>query len=312
MVERVQPDIHFSAKMSCIDCHTVRGIMGSAEGMHFKEEAVDIACSDCHDNNSPRVRLDNWPPELDHLSTHIPFRHTPEQQFLRTAKWETPLWHIEVRSDSENRAEEIYLHYKNSEGRIRIPQFSQSSHPLIEEHGRLGCAACHSQWTPQCYGCHLSYTGDKKQWDHTLGKATAGRWQQRRWDILHGLPTLGVNTNNRILPFIPGMTMTLTHPAWKEPQFHRLFSSVSPHTVGKARRCESCHRSPLALGLGQGILRESNGIWRFSPDGKIFKDGLVEDAWTALDRQQPGAGSRPGERSFTNTEIKRILSVDSH
>ena len=310
VVERVQADIHFRAKMSCIDCHTVKGLMGSAEGMHFKEQAVDIGCGDCHDNTSSRVELENWPPELAHLRTRIPFRSTPRQQFLRTTKWGTPLWHIEVKSDSNTGVEEFYLHYKNGEGRIRIPQYTQRSHPLAKEHGHLTCASGHSQWTPQCYGCHLSYSDDKRQWDHTLGQATVGRWQQKRWDIHHGLPTLGVRTDNRISPFIPGMIMTLTHPSWHEPQFHRLFSSISPHTVGTSRRCESCHRSPLALGLGQGNLRKSNGIWHFSPHGKILDDGLAEDAWTALNSQQPGAGSRPGERSFTDTEIQRILSVD--
>jgi hypothetical protein len=310
VVERVPADIHFVAKISCIDCHTVRGIMGSAEGMRFKEEAVDIACGDCHDNHGLRVRLENWPPELAHLRTRIPFRSAPGQQFLRTEKWGTPLWNIEVKNDSENRVEEIYLHYKTSEGRIRIPQYSQASHPFSKEHNRLDCAACHSQWAPQCFGCHLSYSDGKKQWDHTQDQATAGRWQQRRWNIHSGQPTLGLNTDNRISPFIPGMVMTLAHPSWSEPRFRRLFASISPHTIGRARNCESCHRSPLALGLGQGTLRKQDRIWRFLPIGKILEDGLAEDAWTTLDSPQPGGGSRPGERSFSGMEIQHILSID--
>ena len=51
----------------------------------------------------------------------------------------------------------------------------------------------------------------------------------------------------------------------------RRFAALSPHTIGKSRSCESCHRSSTALGLGQGALSIEDGEVVFEPARTFFE-----------------------------------------
>jgi hypothetical protein len=284
--------------------------MGSAKGFRHREDAVDIACADCHDNRSERFRNDNWPSEYAGFLERIPFEHGAKREFLKTERFGSPIWNVEITTDSESGSELFYMHRKNGGKRLRIPQISAASHPLAREHERLTCSACHARWAPQCYGCHLNYIEGQRQWDHVEKRATKGRWQQKRWDFRTDLPTLGVTADNRVSPFIPGMIFTIDHPQWEQPKFRRLYASISPHTVGESRSCRSCHRAPLALGLGEGQLVKLHGKWSLKPQRDALLDGLPADAWTGLDSSRPGVGTRDGERSFDRGELERVLDAE--
>jgi len=52
--------------------------------------------------------------------------------------------------------------------------------------------------------------------------------------------------------FMPGMIMSLGHPALEETRYIRRFARISPHTTGPGRSCEGCHRSSTTLGKGKG------------------------------------------------------------
>jgi hypothetical protein len=294
LVERKAADVHHRAAMACIDCHTGSGLMGAG---------VDISCRDCHANEGPRLRVSEQAGRYMGEISRLPYPVTQGQEFLTTARRQTPLWHIEVR-DGRYR-----LHRRLAAGVLEIPQYGRSSHPLEVEHARLTCDACHSQWAPQCYGCHMSYSPDGEQWDHLLRRRTPGRWEERRWDVVNGPPPLGVTVDGAIAPFIPGMILRVEHPSWDKPLFRRLFARVSPHTIGAARSCTSCHHSPVALGLGRGALERQGGDWRFTPARADLSDGLPADAWTSLESTTTGASTWLGERSFTAGEISRILGA---
>lgn len=309
LVAREADDVHHRAGMSCIDCHTARGLMGWAKDPAYQEQAVDIACSDCHDNRGDRMRLQDWPSDLRGRVRAVPFKFEPHQPFLTTQRFGTPLWNVQTLLDPESGKEAFFLHPKNGGQRLRIPQLSAKSHALADEHPRLSCEACHTQWAPQCYGCHLRYSEKGRQWDHMQRRGTPGRWHQKRWDIRRDLPTLGVTAEDKVSPFIPGMILTMEHPDWDGPMFRRFFAATSPHTVGKSRSCVSCHRSSLALGLGRGRLTRSAGAWSFEPASESAQDGLPADAWTSLKAVRTGRGTRPGERSLTQAEMERILSA---
>lgn len=177
-------------------------------------------------------------------------------------------------------------------------------------HSRLTCAACHSQWAPQCYGCHMEYDEDGEQWDHVDRQVTAGRWQDRRWDIRNVEPPLGVNAQDQIEVFVPGMIMTVAHPSWTEDKFVRMFAPLSPHTTGKSRSCESCHRESAALGLGEGTITIIDDELVFEPANELLEDGLPADAWTNIDNTLGGRAPLPGQRPFTQQEMQTIREVD--
>jgi hypothetical protein len=300
-VERLSADAHYRAGMSCIDCHTSVGLMGDAGDARYQRQAVDIDCSDCHDNDNARVTLSNWPADLTSMKKYVPFAANAETLFLTTGANGTPLWHIELVG------EDAWLYSKNTARKLRIPRPDPSRVGHDAQHQRLTCAACHSQWAPQCLGCHMEYDPGGEQWDHVERRLTAGHWSDNRWAIDNALPALGVNESNRIEPFVPGMIMTVAHPSWDEAKFVRQFAPLSPHTTGAARSCESCHRSSEALGLGQGELLENDNGFSFRPARALMQDGLPADAWTNIDQSRGGRAPRPGQRPFNADEMKSIL-----
>ena len=177
------------------------------------------------------------------------------------------------------------------------------------DHARLECATCHSQWVPQCFGCHMEYDADGTQWDHIEQQETPGRWHEQRSDFRNGLGTLGVTAQNRIELFTPGMIMTLVHPDWNDEKFVRAFAPISPHTIGPSRSCDSCHRSGSALGLGSGTVDLRDGEILFTPDQPLLQDGLPADAWTNIDGSLGGIAARPGQRPLSQEEMKTVLAA---
>lgn len=272
-------DVHHNAGMSCIDCHTSTGLMGGNDNTGHQQQAVDIRCTDCHKNISP-------------------------QKNPSTAHSGTLLWHI---SQDENGI--TMLHPKLGGPALQIPPHTADSHPLQKEHARLHCSACHSQWAPQCYGCHIEYDPDGRQKDHLLQTETPGRWSEQRWDVRSGLPPLGITANNKIKPFVPGMIMSIAHPDWPSTKFKRRFAESAPHTTGKSRSCESCHLSSTALGLGQGVLRKSDKEWHYSAAHKTLADGLAADAWTDFNEADMGLFTGTGSRPFNQYEMLKILEA---
>ncbi len=302
-VERLPADVHYLAGMGCIDCHTSVGMMASAGDASHQREAVDIACDDCHDNQNPRATMRDWPRELAGMKKHVPFAADTGTRFLTTRRHGTPLWHIELRADG------AWLHTKNTGRVLRIPEPSSTQHAGDPSHERLTCAACHSLWAPQCHGCHMEFDPGGEQWDHIDRTATPGRWSDRFWHADNGLPALGISDGDRIEVFVPGMIMTVAHPAWERTKFLRRFAPLSPHTTGPSRSCASCHRSSKALGLGEGaVVREDGGL-SFAPRHDLLQDGLPADAWTNADNSLGGSAPLPGQRPFNPAEMMRIFGA---
>ena len=301
-IELRPADQHHAAGMACIDCHTEKDLMGIATSITpaTRQQAVDIRCNDCHRITYTIIPA-QWPDAYPALLPRIPYPVSADSHIPVTTNG-TPLWHIELQG------ERAWLHTKLGGERLPIPPFRDSDHPLAQQHERLSCSACHSQWAPQCYSCHLEYNPAETQYDHIAGHITQGSWSGERSGVRNTLPPLGVNADNTIVPVVPGMIMTVTHPDRAKPRFSRGFAAIEPHTTGPARSCASCHRSSSALGLGEGDLVQSGAQWMFKPDMKILADGLAADAWTDLE-QTPQAGGANATRAFNHREIENILAV---
>jgi hypothetical protein len=303
-VERLAPDVHYLAGMSCIDCHTSVGLMGDAGDAGQQRQAVDIECTDCHGNRNPTIDSGHWPAELTSMRKHLRFDADKATRFLTTENRGTPLWHIQLQDNA------ALLHAKNTGRQLLVPTPNPNRIGHDPQHERLTCAACHSQWAPQCFGCHMHYDADGEQWDHVERTQTAGRWSDRRWGVSNTLPVLGVNDRGEIEAFVPGMIMTVDHPSFEKTKFVRRFAPLSPHTVGTARSCASCHRSGTALGLGQGeLIRDDRGV-SYRPDQKLLPDGLPADAWTSIDSSPGNQATAAGPRPLGRDEIMKILEAD--
>ena len=156
----------------------------------------------------------------------------------------------------------------------------------------------------------MEYDETGEQWDHVTQQMTPGRWSDRMWGVRNTLPALGVNAEDRVDVFVPGMIMTVAHPEWDDEKFIRMFAPLSPHTSGKSRSCESCHRSSEALGLGRGEISMADGEIRFEPEADILGDGLPADAWTNIGNTLGGRAPFPGQRPLNDVEMKRVLEAE--
>ena len=155
----------------------------------------------------------------------------------------------------------------------------------------------------------MEYDSDGEQWDHVERATTPGRWSNERWHVNNALPALGVNDDDRIELFVPGMIMTVAHPDLEKEKFVRIFAPLSPHTTGKSRSCESCHRSSEALGLGRGRLTKNEGKTEFEPAHDLLRDGLPADAWTNIGNTLGGGTPSPTQRPLNRAEMDAVLDA---
>ncbi len=309
LLTQKEADVHYLAGMSCIDCHTSRGIMN----VDNPGNGVDIDCLDCHDPKSESIDLHEWPQSRKRDLSRLSYPIREGQSFAVSRRLRTLLWHIELRAGQR------FLYPKMGGAPLEIPLWNERSHS-DGHHSRLACNACHSQWAPRCNGCHTQFNENYEQWDHNLQQMTTGRWQETRWDIFADKPTLGVDERNRIRAVVPGMIMTVDHPELTSTLFSRRFAAVSPHTTGPSRSCRSCHDSSQTLGLGRGVLIKHSGkngepIWSFTAHADMQADGLPTDAWTSLEegglkqKDDPPVGMWSSVRPLNESEMYRILNA---
>ena len=132
-------------------------------------------------------------------------------------------------------------------------------------------------------------------------------------------PTLGIRLRNgkrEIIPFIPGMVLTIEDQKNKRDHFKRLFAPIDPHTTQKkGLTCKECHLNPIALGYGEGNLtyhpQNGKGVFTFTPayENNSY-DRLPEDAWIPFLKEGEKINStRSNTRPFNLEEQKKILTV---
>ncbi len=295
LVEKKPPDLHSLAGMSCIDCHTANGLMGTGKRVGRMQEQLDIQCTDCHRLPLQKKTVQTLTKrEAIYASLYPGQYHVSETgKVFVTEKQQSPLFHI------EKKGEKYLLHKKLSRQKIEIPMMQEGLHHSLTGHERLNCDSCHADWAPQCYGCHIAYDPQKTQWDHLLRRKTKGKWTETRWYVRSESPALGVTANNKITTFVPGMNLILEKEKGLPPIIHQLYSQTSPHTtIKKGRSCKSCHQSESALGTITG--------WAIAPQNPDWKTPI---GWIEKGQKQPGKAVQEGARSFNQQEIQRIITV---
>ena len=325
-------DVHADAGMACIDCHTPREVMGYGDretgerpGPHrHGEQAIEIACQDCHRTTPPETvsgdALDLESLTLIRLDPGLP---RSDRAFVTTRR-ALALVNVVVPTSSGDRARDsagdragaetpgswLEVHEKHT-GRIHRagPPSLRCASP---GHERLACQTCHAAWAPQCLGCHIRREPD-------------GVFREYEGGFLAEPSTLAVR-DNRIVPAVPGMIMTLDDG--RGERLVRLFAPITPHTIRRrGRTCASCHRDPVALGYGRGALEitvpagprpepgqpAEKGPYRLRPRYQALDDGLPADAWIAVldgsDTPAGGRATRSDMRPLDVVEQRRVLRV---
>jgi len=277
---RLPEDVHHAKGMSCIDCHTRDEIMGDGEYYAHYEEAVEISCQSCHDEQ----------PGLTHKQNQLTNVAERDGSFMLTGK-----------IDGKERL-------------LRAPKEQACRYP---GHERVSCAACHSTWVPQCYGCHVKRDKRETHLDKLTLKETPGWWEEGRSYIRYEKPMLGI-WGDEVVVITPGCQdlVTLVDEEGNiEGGFNRFtMAAINPHTIqAKGRTCKDCHASPKTVGLGEGTVVKKDGVWEFFP----VERGVLTDAgqtpgfdnYVTIDGEPLQYGSRQDVRPFNGEELRRILRV---
>ncbi len=307
------PDVHHSAGLRCIDCHTSYEIMGDGKHYLHKEDAVKTSCSDCHTTTpittKPEALPDDESRKIIALNHYLSERggHLQQQNGKR----------IYVNSTLNSSGKPVIISRTNGK------QIGLKAPAEIctegQAHKDLSCQSCHSKWAPTCLGCHTSFDANRIGFDHLRGKETHGTWMESADLFSFRQPTLGVRVNKgkrEIIPFIPGMVLTIENKRSKGIHFKRLFAPIDPHTTQKkGLTCKECHLNPVALGYGEGNLvlqtQKGKSVFRFYPAYENnSNDRLPEDAWIPfLGAADKVNSTRTNTRPFSIEEQQKILTV---
>lgn len=300
--------------MLCQDCHTTIDMHGDGNIFGTTLGQVEIECEDCHGTTAayPWELPIGYGEEqfvgelasegrgigslLDLLTTDG-MLYEPQDGYLLTARGNA--FGNVVRTDDGK----VIVHSASgkdffvpllktlAEDDAWVSEDAKVAMESVAAHmDKMECYACHADWAPQCYGCHVSVNygvdGDGNQLTDTDWVATAneklnssyesiksqGKVSEGRSYLRWEEPVLGVNGEGRVTPLIPGCQViftviapdgtTVTHNeigrtppntegGGAEGQRGLDMAPVQPHTAGRqARSCESCHSNPKSLGYG--------------------------------------------------------------
>ncbi|MFK2821597.1 cytochrome C [Malaciobacter sp. WC5094] len=310
--KHIKEDLHFEAGMTCQDCHTSVDMHGDGTLFGTTLGQVEIECSDCHGTNDKypwelkigfgenfKIKTSNkargMAEELPYWMTQgtvydkqggylLSTRGNPLGNVVKVENKEKVIVHLASGKDLEV----PLLKYKAKTNTYKSKDAHVAMGEIKAHMENLECYSCHSDWAPQCYGCHVKvdYTPGKSQIDWiasgssnfkngetsesilgTKGKKLFGKPSETRSYLRWEDPILGINGENLVTPVIPGcqVTFTVIGPDGKTLILNKQarvddngqnvagtdMSPVQPHTSGrKARSCESCHSNPKALGYG--------------------------------------------------------------
>ena len=307
---KLHADIHWRlAKLECIDCHTEWGLMG--DGLNHKrfEDQVVIQCVDCHEP------MFGKPNKLAYLlaETNGKIKLKKGVEIAYTHKDFRPIYNLQKDKDGN-----IYFYRKLDGKRLKMKLLNDNAaYHNLKIHKRLSCQACHSEWLPSCYGCHVAAFKDRKQYDWLLHKATLGAFREYSSFNRFAHPTLGIGWKGKVMPFGPGCQsfVSVYNKGKLIKQFHRMFMAAwDPHTTQlKSRRCVDCHFNPITLGLGRGSLHIKNNKLIFNPIYNSKLSGLPIsyplDAFVDVHGKELQGVSYKGERAFNGKELRKIIAV---
>ncbi|MBI2889554.1 MAG: hypothetical protein HYY13_02100 [Nitrospirae bacterium] len=280
--ESVAPDVHYTAGMVCIDCHTESELMRSGPDKILMEDHTTITCEACHvasASPSGHVGTDSHPSELR-------ITRSGDQPILhrRLDNQPLPIPQLSAFSIQHSALE---------------PQSSSLAH-TTSHLDKVECVACHTQWTARCYlGCHMEYDERKSAPDLQTGQRSPGAWTltpmnaptgrnypvfgKRRDKLALFVPssqvlyTVTSSSGRRLLDRQPLMIAIHDTPSPPTPHLpthdYRLpnfsMNPSSPHTVGRQGvTCDYCHGpgGPCTASAGRAT-RVRRGIERCGPGG---------------------------------------------
>jgi len=318
-ITHITPDVHFSAGMDCIDCHTSRDVMGDGYAYENMYRQTEVGCRDCHGSGTVRPAVQEINRENDEAvreSKSYRQQMRPGTKMALTGKGRK---YSNVFLDSGR----IVVLGKRSGKLFNSPVITGTPQHTIAGHERLECYSCHSKAVPQCFGCHTKYDRTLLSKDHIKGRLTRGKFSETEdYRRLYPFP-LALNQRGMISPVTPGCQTFITavdrrgnlvkkeYVAEFKGKKQLRFAPFYSHNTGtRAVGCSECHGNPAFLGFGQHVVEKDSIRATLTCEKSDQKPldgflGMQAGKVTAF-----AAITRENSRPFNGTEIKKILAVN--
>jgi hypothetical protein len=288
-------DIHLEKGMHCIDCHFEQDSHGTGKLYAEPRAAIELDCTDCHGTIEKRASLISSGPASPTGGTHFDSLRTPwnarrfeyreGKLFQRSMVEPDKEWEVVQVLDTitpEN------IHYSEKSRWAKTIQkdgktwgnLPADSSQLAHANSRMTCYACHTSWTPNCFGCHLAMMANqRKPMLHNEGLLTRN-WTAYDFQVLRDdgfmLGVDGTVTGHRIAPVRSSCAILVSSQNQNRDWIYytqqtvsaeglsgTAFSTFVPHTVrGKeTKACDDCHisnRNDNNAWMSQVLLQGTN------------------------------------------------------
>ncbi|MGD1924149.1 MAG: hypothetical protein ACFB03_08160 [Paracoccaceae bacterium] len=356
--------------MLCQDCHTTVALHGDGNLPGTTLAQVEIECEDCHGTVAnfpwelPLGYAEEHDKDIGDIARGLGDDLLAEQYMAEVYEAEdgyllstrgNPLGNV------VKRGSEVIMHSASGND-FKVPvlkqialdgtwknQNAKVAMGSINTHmDNMECYACHADWAPQCYGCHITvdYSEGKTDVDWiknansvgengltednklgTNGLTSAGKVSETRSYLRWEEPILGINGEGRVSPLMPGCQVITTvidkdgntvahNETWMTPDAGGTkgldHAAVQPHTAGrKARTCESCHNNPKTLGYGisDGVFNLKNSTG-FTVDLETAQGEIIPSR-TQL-QSQPVPSLDHDLSQIVTRDGKQLVTVGSH
>jgi hypothetical protein len=299
-------DIHGARGLHCIDCHKSSEIMGDGNIYGHIDQATKIECQTCHGTPTEEATLlDNdglplWNVEREEDGTVVVRSKVDDVQSTRPSVRTSPANAANTGTRPTQRDRRSLTAQRpptlSGPATLRPPagpkrtrhearqvmeiidptstRFNPSAAEAmnadhLKSEGGLECHACHTSWTPNCFGCHFERDERRTGLNLMTGEMEVGKASTNN-KIFEALRyfMMGPNASGRIATYIVGCQpiadvtapdgskiLDFAMPYTANGLSGLALQPVHPHTVrgrGEVRTCAECHRAPPTLGFGSG------------------------------------------------------------
>jgi hypothetical protein len=283
-------DIHLERGMHCVDCHYSQDAHGNGNIYGDRRAAIEISCEDCHGTVDKKVTLQTLRTsgpgapdggnQMNKTARQMPFnaarfasregklfqRSMVEKNDPATGKlkeWEIPQVADTVTPGNPRynpKSARAKTMQRDNETWGTVPKDTKQQ--LAHDNSRVSCVACHSSWTTNCWGCHLSASVNvKKPMLHNEGDETQVYPSYNPQILRSDGYMLGIDGSvqgSRVMPVRSSSAVTVSVMNAQREQVvnhaptiassgftGNAFNTHPPHTVRstETKGCTDCHVS---------------------------------------------------------------------